>query len=274
MRWKFLVLTLAIFPSASAFAQTNNPVTNLPSRQAGNPITDARSITRAKTVYRLIASTPRLHGRVQWYRSHMPPLPLFHDVPQTSSLAPYLEVAFEAGLIAGNRDRLFHPYDLLRTVPSSVSSVPVSSSDLFALSIPTLGIDRLPIAHPSDLTSEAGILGPLKSGVGHLFSFPGGGGSVFLYGHSSGYPWDLSRYTRIFRQVNRLNVSDPIVITYQGQRFVYQVTAKERVRADDLRPFQEDRGGEELILYTCWPPDSTAERLLVRARPIVTLSGR
>lgn len=259
MRSLLFLIALALFPSTSVFATVPSSF-----------------ITRAAAVYRLIESDPALRARATEFRSHMPPLPLFHDVPQTSALAPYLEVAFEAGIITGNRERLFRPYSLLSATPhsSSIPTLPAYPSDLFAMSIPTLGIDRLPVSHPVDPTTQAGILEPLKSGVGHLFGFPGGGGKVFVYGHSSGYPWDLSVYTRIFRTVNRLAVGDPIEIVYQGQRFVYRVTNKERILANDLRLFQEDGEEEELILYTCWPPDSVSERLLVRARPVVTLSGR
>lgn len=313
-----IVLTLCPYTTILA-AEHNNSITS-------NSVINASGITRAEAIYRLMESDPELRERVVWYRTNMPPLPLFHDVPQEDALAPYLEVAFEEGIISGNRERLFHPRDSLRIEeahamiqrlrgggdslqvgdnviffvqpishesflallqgpspypspsgrgnlppagrPTVPTTIPAPPADLFAITLPTLGIERLTVTHPKDPLTHAGILEPLKNGVGHLFGFPGGGGKVFIYGHSSGYPWDLSEYTRIFRKVNRLTVGDPIHIAYQGQRFTYQVTGKERVLANDLRLFQEDGEEEELILYTCWPPDSTSERLLVRARPV------
>lgn len=315
MRWKFLILALAFYPYSVAFAVGPSPQVLVPS-----PL-----ITRAEAVYRLIESDGELQDRVADFRSHMPPLPLFHDVPQWDAFAPYLEVAFEDGIVSGNRERLFHPHDPLRTeeahvmiqrfrreenheqagdvvffvqpisrenflallrdeaavaassVPPAPRSSPVASvvgSDLFAITLPTLGIERLTVTHPKDPTTHAGIVEPLKSGVGHLFGFPGGGGKVFIYGHSSGYPWDISSYTRIFRKVNRLAVGDLVHIAYHGQRFTYQVSGKETVRANDLRLFQEEGEEEELILYTCWPPDSTSERLLVRAKPVQAVVQR
>lgn len=317
MRWRILALALALYPYTTVLAaEHNNSITS-------NSITNVSGITRAEAIYRLIESDPELHERAVWYRSHMPPLPLFHDILQWDVLAPYLEAAFEEGIIFGNRERLFHPGEFLRTdeaqamiqrlreegdseqagddviffvqpmprenflallrdqaavatssVPPAPRSSPVASvvgSDLFAITLPTLGIDRLTVTHPKDPTTHAGIIEPLKNGVGHLFGFPGGGGKIMIYGHSSGYPWDISSYTRIFRTVNRLAVGDPISIVYQGQRFTYQVTGKQTVQASDLRAFQGDTEGEELILYTCWPPDSTSERLLVRAKPVETV---
>jgi len=325
MRWRILVLAMALYPYIGAFAAgPNNSITN-------NSV--ANAITRAEAVYRLVESDQRLRERTAWHRSNMPPLPLFHDVPQEDAFAPYLEAAFEAWIIPGNRERLFYPRDPLRmeeaqamierlrgegdraqtgdviffvqpvsrenflallqgpssyhspsgrgdllhsqttSVPSvpTVPTSPVYPYDLFAITLPTIGIENLTVTHPKDPTTHAGIIEPLKYGVGHLFGFPGGGGKAMVYGHSSGYPWDVSAYTRIFRNVNRLAIGDPIEIAYQGQRFTYHVTAKQRVEASDLRPFQEDEEGEELILYTCWPPDSTSERLLVRARPVETV---
>ncbi|MBI4129444.1 hypothetical protein HY464_02010, partial [Candidatus Peregrinibacteria bacterium] len=257
MRWKLLAISLALYPHIGAFAaEPNNSINN--------------TITHAEAVYHLIESDTRLRERVVWYHSHMPPLPLFYDVPQGDPLAPYLEVAFEEGIIAGNRERLFHSGEALRieeaqsmirklrrggeseqggdviffvqpisrenflallqgssplpspairprahgreagrgdlslpTIPT-ILTLPTYPPDLFAITLPTLGIDRLTVSHPKDPTTHAGILEPLKNGVGHLFGFPGGGGKVMIYGHSSGYPWDVSAYTRIFRTVNRL----------------------------------------------------------------------
>lgn len=305
MRWRIIALTLALFPYTGAFAFGPSPL-----------------ITRAEAVYRLIESDSQLRERAVWYRANMPPLPLFHDVPQWEALAPYLEVAFEEGIIPGNSERLFHPGDSLRTdeaqdmiqrlrgggdslqvsddviffvqpisrenflallvptvptiltlptIPASPAgrpTIPPPPTDLFAITLPTLGIENLTVTHPKDPLTHAGIIEPLKGGVGHLFGFPGGGGKVMIYGHSSGYPWDLSAYTRIFRKVNRLAAGDLVHIVYQGQRFTYQVTGKETVHANDLRLFQEEGDEEELILYTCWPPDSTSERLLVHAKPL------
>lgn len=333
MRWSIAAISLAIVPNTTVFAASPHYV--FLSQGEGN-------ISRAEAVYRIVESNSELSERTAWYRSHMPPLPLFHDVPQGDAFAPYLEAAFEAGIVPGNRERLFHPTDSLRmeeaqamirrfrgeedhaetedvvffvqpmarenfftllhngpmvasssaashsvssvssasswsatsselSVVSSVSSV-APSSDLFAISIPALGIERLQVSHPEDPMTHAGIIEPLKRGVGHLFGYPGGGGKVMVYGHSSGYPWDVSAYTRVFRRVNRLAPDDTIELLYQGRRFTYRVTGQERVAADDLRPFQEEDSGEELILYTCWPPDSTSERLLVRAIPVKPLS--
>lgn len=148
------------------------------------------------------------------------------------------------------------------------SAVPYASEKFFAVTVPSIGISDLTITHPSDPFSKEGILQPLQFGVGHLFGFPGAGGKIMIYGHSSGYPWDLSQFTKIFRQINRLNIGDRVYITYQGSLYTYEVTQKQAVDAADTSPFNDHGTGEELILYTCWPPDSISQRYLVHALPV------
>ena len=63
--------------------------------------TDA-PVTRAAAVKLLIESNDHLRERAEWYRSHMPSVPLFDDVDQSSWYAPYVETAFEEGIITGN----------------------------------------------------------------------------------------------------------------------------------------------------------------------------
>lgn len=156
--------------------------------------------------------------------------------------------------------------------PTNPSTLPISGRG-FAISMPTLGIRDLAISHPSDPTSKNGLLAPLQRGVGHLFSYPGNGGTILIYGHSSSYPWDVSNYTKIFRQINKLSVGDRIYVSYDNEVHIYQVSHKQTVPAGDMSAYRGGRG-EELILYTCWPPDSIEQRYLVHARPVEVVAAR
>lgn len=146
-----------------------------------------------------------------------------------------------------------------------------ASAKPFAITLPTLGITDLSIIHPSDPFTSEGVLSVLGDGVGHLFSYPGEGGKIMVYGHSSGYPWDISQYTKIFRRINELNVGDRAYVTYAGKLYVYEVTREQTIAVEDSRPFEPDGNGEELILYTCWPPDTVDERYLVHLKPVATI---
>lgn len=153
-------------------------------------------------------------------------------------------------------------------------SPPVASPPEFAIDIPSLSI-AVTVVHPSDPFTKEGILAPLRSGLGHLFSYPGQGGKVMIYGHSSSYAWDVSPYTRIFRRVNQLNPGDRVHVTYDGRRYTYEVTHESVVDASDSSAFDAVEGEtEKLILYTCWPPDSIHQRYLVHAQLVESVALR
>lgn len=143
----------------------------------------------------------------------------------------------------------------------------------FSITIPQLQISSLNISHPDELSDE-GLLKPLLKGVGHLLSYPGSNGTVFVYGHSSGYPWDPSLYKESFRNLNKLESGDRIYVKFGGKVYVYEVSKKQSVPAQDVRKLiGQEQGG--LILYTCWPPDRISERYLVYAelKNVVYLSA-
>lgn len=170
-------------------------------------------------------------------------------------------------------------------VPNPPNSRPVSSGDdvgedfgsypspadpndgYFAIAVPSLGINDLKISHPTDVNTQQGLLAPLQYGVGHLFSYPGNGGTVLVYGHSSSTAYDVSEFTKIFRKINALKPGDKVYIAYQGKTFEYEVTYSQTVAATDMSAYQKNNG-EELILYTCWPPDDVKQRYLVHAKPV------
>lgn len=171
----------------------------------------------------------------------------------------------------------------IATVSSPQASTPHASDPVaqqfastkpFAISIPSLGIQDLTITHPADTSTQKGVLEVLKHGVGHLFGNPGEGGKIMIYGHSSGYPWDLSKFTKIFRTINKTAIGDRVYVTKDGKLHVYEVKEKRTIPAADKTPFEPDDEGEELILYTCWPPDSISHRYLVVAKPVQTIALR
>jgi LPXTG-site transpeptidase (sortase) family protein len=362
-----------------------------------------RPITRVEALKAVLSLQASYRDRVAWFTAHLPPLPLYPDLNQYAWYAPYVETAFEEGLITGYPDHTFRPnaplkaeegivllerayrqpvaqgagsdwfapaaqdafaknivsahekiragdvltrgqffdmlyrFDVVTTkqltafaepvwqppvvVPAAAVPVPVKpkvvapkpiakvpvvqtpvapvpavtipapvvsqiptaqaqtapeaptvSQKPFAISIPALGIDDLTVTHPTDPTTSEGLLSVLQSGVGHLFSYPGTNGKIMIYGHSSGYPWDVSKYTKIFRTVNKLNVGDRVYLTFRGKLYTYEVSYKEAVPANDMKPFTGQ--GEELILYTCWPPDSIKQRYLVHATPVSSVAKR
>lgn len=146
-----------------------------------------------------------------------------------------------------------------------------ASQKPFSISIPSLSMMDLSVHHPEDASSQKSILAVLQEGVGHLFSYPGQDGKVMIYGHSSSWPWDLSKYTKIFRGINKIEIGAFVYVTYDGKLHIYEITAKQTIPVGDTTPFDPDENGEELILYTCWPPDTVNERFIVYGKPVKTI---
>ncbi len=162
------------------------------------------------------------------------------------------------------------PSDPEPTPTGPVDERQYASTQAFAITIPRLGIKNLNISHPSDTLSSNGLLSVLKYGVGHLFAYPGQNGKIMVYGHSSSYSWDVSQFTKIFTKVNQLKTGDRVYVTYNGKLYVYAVTRQQTITPNDIRPFTG--GGEELILFTCWPIGTSKSRLLVHASPVTTIA--
>ncbi len=160
------------------------------------------------------------------------------------------------------------------SMPSASASAQFASKKYFSISIPSIGIVDLTVTHPSDPYTQKGVLEPLQEGVGHLFAYPGKGSKIMIYGHSSGYPWDLSKFTKIFRTINEVKEGTKIYVTYDGKLYVYEVTEKKTISSSDKTAFEPDEKGEQLVLYTCWPPDSISQRYLVYAVPVETVALR
>ena len=377
-----------LFDDAFTYLQQRNIVQGYPDGTA-KPY---GVLNRAEALKVIVSSEPSLNQRSLYHQQNAQPMALFHDISASDWFTPYIETAFEQGIVTGYPDGTFRPGKLLtveeavtllmrsqgvqsgsayqdsslienqpgqwytpfitaavrknlvgtsqklylgtaitrgqffemvyrldfitqqgfvsfprsnqqpvavypsqnqypgpttisvgQPIGSTTSTVPTGSipvdhpygsQQYFSVSIPSAGITDLTITHPTDPFSNDGILAPLQHGVGHLFSYPGGGGKIMIYGHSSGYPWDVSQFTKIFRNINELNTGDKIYVTYDGTLYVYEVTFEEAVDAEDTSRFNDEGTGEELILYTCWPRDSIEQRYLVHAIPVETISLR
>lgn len=189
---------------------------------------------------------------------------VFNTDPQDTGTSSFLSYPSDFSVVGGSTT----PAPAVPITPpvvlASLGDPPVST--YFAISMPSIGIKDLRVTDPADPATSQGLLAPLQFGVGHLFAYPGEDGKTLIYGHSSGYPWDVSQYTKIFRGINALAVGDRVYVNYHGTTYTYQVTSKESVPAGDTSRFSGP--GEELILYTCWPPDSIKLRYLVHANRV------
>ncbi len=108
----------------------------------------------------------------------------------------------------------------------------------------------------------------LKNSVAHALgtSLPGNPGTTFIFAHSSGPPWEQTRYNTIFLRLNELNPGDGIELQRMGKVFKYTVKEKKEVMPTEVK-FLENTGKDQLILQTCTPIGTDLRRLLIFADP-------
>lgn len=157
---------------------------------------------------------------------------------------------------------LFYPllsaYFLPRTIPS-----PQSRS--FALWIPKIHASAQIIPNV-DPWSEASYRPVLKKGVALAkgFSLPGQPGTVYLFAHSSGPPWEQTRNNTVFLRLPELEKGDEIVIWRDYKEYTYKVQSKVEVSPTEVDKVTRLKG-DHLVLQTCTPIGTDWKRLLVFA---------
>jgi len=140
----------------------------------------------------------------------------------------------------------------------------------FSIVIPKIAANAKILANV-DSTDEKIYLPALQKGVAHAqgTAFPGEGGHIFLFAHSTDYFWNVGAYNAVFYLLGKLENGDEVNIFYKGQRFVYKVIGKKIVDPKQVEYLTRKSKKEFLTLQTCWPPGTTLKRLLVFATRVV-----
>ncbi len=109
----------------------------------------------------------------------------------------------------------------------------------------------------------------LKKGIAHAHgsSLPGKNGTIFLFAHSSGSPWEITRQNTIFLRLDELQKHDAIDITKDGKKFEYIVREKKEVWPNEVN-YLLQTSRNQLILQTCVPIGTSLKRLLIFAEPV------
>src|SRR3972149_5452623 len=136
----------------------------------------------------------------------------------------------------------------------------------FSIIIPRIGANSRVLSN-IDASDEKIYLDALNKGVAQAAgtAFPGEGGHIFLFAHSTDYFWNVGTYNAIFYLLYKLENGDEIDLFYKGQRSVYKVVGKEIVDPDQVQYLTRKTNREFLTLQTCWPLGTTLKRLLVFA---------
>lgn len=138
----------------------------------------------------------------------------------------------------------------------------------FSILIPKIGVNSKVLANIS-ATDDSQYDQALRAGVAHAAGtyLPGENGTVYLFGHSTDYIWNVPRFNAVFYLLKELKKEDEIDLIYQGKRHIYRVSDRKIVDAGEVYYLKPKWGKEQVILQTCWPPGTTWKRLLIFAQP-------
>jgi sortase A len=136
----------------------------------------------------------------------------------------------------------------------------------FSVVIPKIGANARVLPNV-DTSNEEAYLYALKKGVAHAWgtAFPGEGGHIFMFAHSTDYFWTVGTYNAVFYLLHKLEKGDEINVFYGGQRYRYQVVEKTTVDPSQVEYLTRKTNREFLTLQTCWPPGTTLKRILIFA---------
>lgn len=157
-----------------------------------------------------------------------------------------------AEVLAGSKDQILVPADTN-----------------FSITIPKIGASSK--IYPNvDPTNSSEFLPILQKGIAHAKGsvFPGFPGNVYLFAHSTDNWWNVGRYNAVFYLLKNISAGDDIIVFFENRRYDYVVTKSLIIDPNDTSYLKNaQKGKEQLVLQTCWPPGTTWKRIIVIARP-------
>ncbi len=136
----------------------------------------------------------------------------------------------------------------------------------FSIIIPKIGVNAPVIANVDPTKPETYDAALLQGVAQSSTSFtPDQNGTTYLFSHSTNYDWFVKDLNAVFYLLKNLAVGDKVYVYYQGKQYAYVIRQTKIVSPKDINYLVPVAGTKSLILETCWPPGSTAQRLLVLA---------
>lgn len=137
----------------------------------------------------------------------------------------------------------------------------------FSIVIPKINASASIIKNVDSYNSKE-FLNSLRHGVAHAknTSTPDKIGNVYLFAHSTDAFYNVSQYNAVFYLIGKLEKDDEIKIYFEDKEYVYGVTDKKVVSANDTKYLTASTKEKILTLQTCYPPGTTLKRLIVVAK--------
>lgn len=160
-------------------------------------------------------------------------------------------------------------YQVSKSAPQPmVTPTPIDQD--FSIQIPKIKINTKVIANINPFEPKL-YQQALTKGVAHAqgSSTPDKSGNIFIFAHSASSWYEANQFNAVFYLTSKLEKGDAIRLTYKNKSYDYQVSETKIVEANDVSYLANNESGSTLTLMTCWPPGTTAKRLLVIAKPAV-----
>ena len=160
---------------------------------------------------------------------------------------------------------IYFPFIRLYFFPPKIT-IPENA---FSITIPSINA-AAQITENVDPWDEKEYKEKLKLGVAHAkdSKLPGEAGTVYLFAHSSGSPWEITRQNTAFLKLNQLKTGDLIIIRRNSKEFTFRVRESKTVTPTDIGYLLQSFEQNQLILQTCTPLGTDWMRLLVFADPL------
>ena len=170
-------------------------------------------------------------------------------------------------------------YDIKLAEAESISQIQQEAQSLgldsyFSIYIPKIDAKSKVIANVN-AADEDQYVESLKKGVAHAAGtfFPGQGKGIYLFAHSTDTSFNVARYNAVFYLLRELVPGDEIELFFTDKKYVYTVSDKQIIEANDTSWLTRNYDKETLILQTCWPPGTSWKRLVIEAFPKQTVDN-
>jgi len=135
--------------------------------------------------------------------------------------------------------------------------------------IPKIGVEA-PVVYDEPKVDEASYQHALERGVVRLGTTanPGTKGNVVIGGHSSNNVFNAGKYKYVFVNLKRLDVGDIFYLNYNSKRYTYKITTAKKIISPQDVSVLADSASPTVTLFTCDPPGTNVNRLIVQAEQI------
>lgn len=145
---------------------------------------------------------------------------------------------------------------------------------IFYISIPSIGLNRLPVQSNVDSSSEDAYNAVLNNTLAHFKStglpISDIKNNIVIYGHSASPNLNPSRTTPLmaFSFIPELQVGDEIIIEIEGKEYMYRMFSSKVVAPNETSIITGTKGRGTLTLFTCFPAGTDRERYVVVGKPV------